>query len=91
MARKKIIPRIPLIPKRTANRENLMALARFLVEQGYRSCDLLAYNPGGIRKRQQIGMTVPLDLPESFLDAAVEEEMRAFFTRLLAGQKLHCQ
>lgn len=91
VAHGKIIPRIPLIPGRTANRDNLMALAGFLQEQGHRRCDLLAYNPGGIRKRHRIGMTAPLDLPESFLDAGMEEELRDCFACSLAGQELHSQ
>jgi hypothetical protein len=64
-----------------------MALAGFLHEQGHRSCDLLTYNPSGIRKRHRICMTAPLDLPESFLDAGVEEELRDCFARSLAGQE----
>jgi pyruvate formate lyase activating enzyme len=85
VAHQKIIPRIPMIPGRTANCDNLMALAGFLQEHRYRSCDLLSYNPGTIGKRRRIGKTVPRDLPECFLDAEEEKELRNFFTRALLG------
>ncbi len=87
VAHQKIIPRIPLIPERTANRDNLMALAGFLQEHGYRGCDLLSYNPGTIGKRRRIGKTVPMDLPESFLDVEEEKELRKFFTRRLSSKE----
>lgn len=85
-AREKIIPRIPLVPGRTASRDNLLALASFLQEQGHRRCDLMPYNPCGIGKQRSIGMTAPSDLSESFLEMEEEEELRQFFTRALTEQ-----
>lgn len=85
----KIIPRIPLIPGRTSGRENLLALAEFLKKHGYSRCDLLPYNPCCLGKRRRIGMAVPQDLPESFLDKEEEEEFRDFFARSLRGQEVY--
>ena len=87
-AREKIIPRIPLVPVRTATRDNLLALASFLKEQGHTRCDLLSYNPGGIEKHRAIGMMPPSDLPETLMNREEEETLRDFFIRELAGEKV---
>ena len=87
-AREKIIPRIPLVPGRTATRDNLRALASFLKEQGHTRCDLLSYNPGGIEKHRAIGMMPPSDLPETLMNREEEETLRDFFIRELAGEKV---
>ena len=84
-AREKIIPRIPLVPGRTATRDNLRALATFLKDQGHTRCELLPYNPGGLEKRRALGMTRPLGLPETLMDQQEEEALRACFARALAG------
>lgn len=87
-AREKIIPRIPLVPGRTATRDNLQALASFLKDQGHRRCELLPYNPGGLEKRRALGMTPPLDLPETLMDRQEEEELRACFARALDEEEV---
>ncbi|MDP2107141.1 MAG: glycyl-radical enzyme activating protein, partial [Desulfobulbaceae bacterium] len=87
-AREKIIPRIPLVPGRTATRDNLQALASFVNDHGYGRCDLKTYNPGGLGKRLVIGMPVPVDLPESLMDVKREDELREFFAQSLAGEEV---
>ncbi len=84
-AKDKILPRIPLIPGRTASRQNLVHLAGFLRELGYKRCDLLPYNPGGIGKWHRLGRMVPADLPESFSEKREEQELRELFTKTLTG------
>ncbi|MGV1099795.1 glycyl-radical enzyme activating protein [Thiovibrio sp. JS02] len=84
-AREKIVPRIPLVPGRTATRANLLALANFLKAQGFRRCELLPYNPGGGEKRRAIGLAPPADLPGTFMDQEEEKSLREFFFRALAG------
>jgi len=81
----KIFPRIPLIPGRTASRENLLALAGFLRELGYNRCDLLSYNPGGIAKRHRLGRKSPINLAETFPGTAEENALRKFFNHALTG------
>jgi len=84
-AQDKIRPRIPLIPGRTATRKNLLDLAGFLRELGYKHCDLLPYNPGGLGKGRRLGRQVPTDLPESFSEKKEEQELRDLFLKALTG------
>lgn len=84
-AQNKILPRIPLIPGRTANRENLLGLAVFLRELGYQHCDLLPYNPGGIGKLRRLDRMVAADLPETFPGTEEEQKLRDLFFSALTG------
>ncbi len=52
-----ILPRVPLIPGRTATDENLAAIARFLREQGALKVGLLQNNPLWFEKNEMLGRT----------------------------------
>jgi len=50
-----ILPRIPLIPKVTATKDNLWSLANYLKEKNINKIGLLPYNPLWISKSETIG------------------------------------
>lgn len=50
-----VLPRVPLIPGRTATDENLSAIAAFLREQGARRVGLLQNNPLWFEKNEMLG------------------------------------
>jgi len=52
-----LLARVPLIPKVTATKENLSAIAEFLTTQGEKQVALLPYNPLWHEKAQHIGLT----------------------------------
>ncbi|MCP4762145.1 MAG: glycyl-radical enzyme activating protein, partial [archaeon] len=51
-----IFPRIPLIPKITATKNNLMELASFLKSHGIKEIGLLPYNPLWLSKLDSLGV-----------------------------------
>ena len=87
-ARSKVLPRVPLVPGITATRRNLLEIASFLSDLGYRRCDLLPYNRAGIEKRQTIGMQPLFHLPEAPLCFEEEDELRSLFQERLAGRSV---
>jgi len=66
-----VIPRIPLVPDITADRDNLQRIVAILNEMGMKRCWLLPYNPLGYSKLATIGEPVA-NLPQRMLS---EEEM----------------
>lgn len=85
LAGEKIVPRIPLIPGFTADRENLGAIASFLRERYCSVCELLSYNPGCTAKRRAIGENASPDLPEEMPTMEEETRLREFFSAALKG------
>ncbi len=81
----RILPRVPLVPGITATPDNLSGIAAFLADQGHRRCDLLPYNPAGIKKRQAIGGRPAHDVPELPLSPEEEKPLRELFAARLAG------
>lgn len=63
LARERLVPRVPLIPGITATARNLRGIAAWLDALGYQDCDVLAYNPGCIARRQALGMAISPELP----------------------------
>lgn len=80
----RVLPRVPLVPGMTATTRNLLGIASFLADLGYRRCDLLPYNPAGIEKRRAIGMDLALELPQSPLSPGEEDGLRKLFQERLA-------
>ncbi len=80
----RVLPRVPLVPGMTATTKNLLEIASFLVDLGYRRCDLLPYNPAGAEKRRAIGMDPASDLPELPLSRGEEDGLRKLFQERLA-------
>jgi pyruvate formate lyase activating enzyme len=62
-----IVPRTPLVPGITADRQNIDAIAKFVKSLGCVRHELLPYNPGGISKRAALGMPAATELPESMM------------------------
>lgn len=82
----KIAPRVPLIPKITAMKSNLLDIASFLAELGYCSCELLSYNPAVIEARRAYGKKVLPCLPELPLESGEEDDLRSLFMERLMKQ-----
>jgi pyruvate formate lyase activating enzyme len=72
----RVLPRVPLVPGITATPGNLLEIASFLADLGYSQWDMLSYNPAGIAKRRNLGMKLPLNLPELPLDPGKENQLR---------------
>ncbi|MBI4508744.1 MAG: glycyl-radical enzyme activating protein [Deltaproteobacteria bacterium] len=53
-----VLPRVPLVPERTATAENLASLASFLRETGVKRVALLPYNPLWPDKARKVGHEV---------------------------------
>ncbi len=66
-----VLPRVPLIPGRTATDENLTAIAAFLREQGARRVALLQNNPLWFEKNEMLGRSADVGT----------EDMRAWIGR----------
>jgi pyruvate formate lyase activating enzyme len=81
-ARKKLLPRVPLVPGITATRGNLLEIAALLAELGHFRCDLLPYNPAGIEKRRTIGMEIPQILRKPLCQGEEFELTELFRERL---------
>ncbi len=89
VAREKVVPRVPLIPGITTNDENLHAIASFLSDLGYRTAELLSYNPAGIDKRSALGRESSPRLAAAPL--ALQEEIfyrDIFFKAMKSDMKL---
>lgn len=78
----KVVPRIPLVPRLTATKENLKALADLLRGERVGNVELLGFNPMGQEKRKAIGKcgnAIPRDLlspqEESFLRGMFRSEL----------------
>lgn len=76
-------PRIPLVPGITTTRENLVSIVNFLIQNGARNVALLPYNPLGLLMRKKLGKSVP-PLSQHFMEPKEEEEINAFFQKLVA-------
>jgi pyruvate formate lyase activating enzyme len=81
-------PRIPLIPKITATRENLSAIIDLLCDLEAEDVSLLPYNPMGIEMAVSLGNLRP-PLPEKFMTPAEEKEIVAVFNELLEQKRMH--
>jgi len=77
-----IYPRIPLVPKVTATRENLSAIVRILCGTGAENVTLLPYNPLGLSKTENFGREKP-DLPENFMKPEEEEKICSMFSDII--------
>ena len=81
-------PRIPLIPKITATRENLSAIIDLLCDLEAEDVSLLPYNPMGIEMAVSLGNPRP-PLPERFMTPAEEREIVTVFNELLEQKRMH--
>ncbi|MBI2893534.1 MAG: glycyl-radical enzyme activating protein [Deltaproteobacteria bacterium] len=54
-----VLPRIPLVPSLTDDRENLLALAALIRSAGLGRVALLPYNPLWVTKRRALGLDMP--------------------------------
>jgi len=75
-----VIPRVPLIPGFTAERQNISRLANLFTELQVRRCSLLPYHPYGLAKAEKIGGTPDSSLPQKPMDRATLQEWQRFFT-----------
>ncbi|HEX9022767.1 MAG TPA: glycyl-radical enzyme activating protein [Geobacteraceae bacterium] len=87
--REKIVPRIPLVPGITATPANLLGIAAFLRGLGYRSAELLPYNPAGIDKLSAIGRKARPGLAAAPLTRQEEDSCRYAFSRALESGPKH--
>jgi pyruvate formate lyase activating enzyme len=78
----RVHPRIPLVPGVTATRPNLAAVVRILRDAGARDVSLLPYNPLGVPMSECLGKARS-NLPEKFMTAAEEMEIRLAFQEIL--------
>jgi hypothetical protein len=69
----------------TATRQNLSALVRILRQAGARDVSLLPYNPMGVPMSECLGKARP-NLPETFMTAAEETQIRSAFQEILERQ-----
>jgi pyruvate formate lyase activating enzyme len=74
-ARDKVLPRIPLIPGITTDRENLTAIRRFLLDRGAIRIGLIPYNPLWLSKERNIGME-PAYTRADWLSPGEKQEIR---------------
>jgi len=74
-----VIPRIPLIPGYTADKENISRLAELFKELKVRRCSLLPYHPFGLAKAEKIGGTQDSSLPAKPMDRETLQEWQRFF------------
>lgn len=77
---KDIIPRIPLIPGITATTQNLKAISELFQGLKITRCSLLAYNPIGLSKAENIGKPIPPELSRHMMTAAEEKKCREIFS-----------
>lgn len=75
-----VIPRVPLIPGFTAERQNISRLATLFMELQVRRCSLLPYHPYGLAKAEKIGGTPDSSLPQKPMDRETLQEWQRFFT-----------
>ncbi len=78
-----ILPRVPLVPKITATKSNLLDIASFLAGLGYSRCELLSYNPAAIEKRRSYGKKASSCLPQLPLGSEEEDDLRRLFLERL--------
>jgi len=74
-----VIPRIPLIPGFTADKENISRLAVLFKELQVRRCSLLPYHPFGLAKAEKIGARPDRSLPQKPMDRKTLHEWQRFF------------
>jgi pyruvate-formate lyase-activating enzyme len=82
-----IIPRIPLVPGVTAQRENIEQVAEFLFKKGCADYELLSYNSGGIAKRRYLGKSVPALMTDVCPDMDNERECREIYFNAVNANK----
>ena len=76
-----LLPRVPLVPGRTATPENLAAIAALLRELGLPRVAVLPYNPLGATKADRLGVTQGCE-ERSFMSPAAVSAARAAFAGL---------
>lgn len=74
-----VIPRIPLIPGFTADKENINSLAALFEELQVRRCSLLPYHIYGFGKAEKIGKRPESGLPQTPMDREMLLEWQRFF------------
>jgi len=74
-----ILPRIPLIPKITATKENLEDLKNYLKSLKIKKIGLLPYNPLWISKTETIGIKAEYNR-SSWLEKEEKEEIKKIFS-----------
>jgi pyruvate formate lyase activating enzyme len=67
-----LVPRIPLVPKITATKENLTGISKFLRRHKVTTCSLMPYNPLWQDKLKPLGLTTKHD-HSSFMTTAEEK------------------
>lgn len=82
----RIIPRVPLAPEITATKSNLPDIAFFLAGLGYKSCELLSYNPMVTEKRQALGLKISPYLSKLPIGSEEENNLRKLFLERLLKQ-----
>ncbi len=80
-----VVPRIALIPKYTALKDNLSKLAAYLLTSAASQVEFLFYNPASEEKCRRLGRTEPRPIIESFsLDA--QSDLIRYFEDCLAQE-----
>ncbi|MBU0908442.1 MAG: glycyl-radical enzyme activating protein [Proteobacteria bacterium] len=75
-----VIPRIPLIPGYTADKENISRLAELFKQLQVRRFSLLPYHPFGLAKAEKIGCTGDRLLPTKPVDRETLHKWQRFFS-----------
>jgi len=76
----KILPRIPLVPKKTATKKNLKELANYLRTLDIEEIGLLPYNPLWLSKLDSLGMKRKY-IHSKWLSKKEKEKIKAIFSR----------
>ncbi|MBU4262944.1 MAG: glycyl-radical enzyme activating protein [Proteobacteria bacterium] len=74
-----VIPRIPLIPGFTADKENISHLAELFKQLQVRRCSLLPYHPFGLAKAEKIGQRPDSSLPQKPMARETLHQWQRFF------------
>jgi pyruvate formate lyase activating enzyme len=78
-----VLPRIPLIPGFTANKENLAEIADFFIRHHIKEYALLPYNPSGLDKWRKLGAPPPANISPEPMSLLEEQKWSKFFKKRL--------
>lgn len=74
-----VLPRIPLVPGATAEKENLDNIADFFRSLNVSSYSFLTYNPTGTENWLRLGKKHPVNVPETPMSLEYESEIKETF------------
>ena len=80
-----LIPRIPLIPRYVATRENLASIARFFKSHGVQHCEFLYYNPSSYEKRIMMNRGIDETLPREPVPVSENQYWIEYFKQCFCG------